>query len=398
MENQKAANETLREAIRAGQPAISPGTVPGYTPPAGAPPMPAGITPTGNIPAGQPVPGTGGFGPMASVLANANPDLGLGPLAFQLQAQQLQNQQAAAQKQLTTLTPAEVKALGLRPGTTAQRDAFGGLHIAQAPAAPVSLAEGGVLVDPTSGKVVARGPAKPQPGFSLAPGGARFDANGKRIASLPAKPERPLVHAFVEGGQRVDKQWNSTTNRWEPVSGGPRWNPATGSITEPQKANNAEIAKAREQLQSLAMDRQQLHDAITPSDPINPYSPPRDPMIASLVRRALQHKVGDDPNFASMYDYVYGPEPYRPPGASPDRPAASPAPASASGQVPSLLPPGPSVPYTPPIQGNAGRTSVLPIPRTPGGKIDATKLQVGQGYTAPDGSTWTWDGQNFRKQ
>lgn len=47
----------------------------------------------------------------------------------------------------------------------------------------------GALVDPT-GKELYRAPAKPEPGFSLTPGQARFNASGEQIASLPAADPR----------------------------------------------------------------------------------------------------------------------------------------------------------------------------------------------------------------
>ena len=291
--------------------------------------------------------------------------------------------------------------------------------------------------------------SKPRPGFTLSPGGARFDAEGKKIASLPGKPERPLVHRFVENGQEVDKQWNPETKRWETMSQGPRWNPTTGGVTEPQKANNAEIDQARAQLQSLAMNRQDLQDALRPSDPMNPYSPPRDPMIATLVRKALQRKVGDDPRFAGMYDYVYGTEPYQRPGMfGPQGEGGLPAPAQAPGTAPTLLPPGKSVPYQPGDSGyllpnpvsrtgsndmapasdlypnginvptfdlngptrrtqavpapapatippSRGGQNAMPMPRLATGKIDPSRLKPGQSYTMPDGRVLTWDGQQF---
>ena len=98
---------------------------------------------------------------------------------------------------------------------------------------------------------------------------------------------------------------------------------------------------------------------------MNPYSPPRDPMIATLVRKALQRKVGDDPRFAGMYDYVYGTEPYQRPGMfGPQGEGGLPAPAQDPGTAPTLLPPGKSVPYQPGDSGYCCRTLTRAPART----------------------------------
>lgn len=57
---------------------------------------------------------------------------------------------------------------------------------------------------------------------------------------------------------------------------------------------------------------------------------------------------------------------------------------------------GPRVPAGQPIQQQrsaapAGQAAAIPIPRTPDGKIDGTKLQAGQKYSAGDGTVKTWN-------
>jgi ParB-like chromosome segregation protein Spo0J len=91
-EQQSGTMKTIAEALAAGQPMTSPGTVPGFTPPTDAPGFPAGITET-NIPQGQPIPGTGGTEAIARILAG-NPQTA--PLGLQLQFERMGKSQDLA--------------------------------------------------------------------------------------------------------------------------------------------------------------------------------------------------------------------------------------------------------------------------------------------------------------
>lgn len=80
-----------------------------------------------------------------------------------------------------------------------------------------------------------------------------------------------------------------------------------GGLTAAQQANNAEIDEARRAITGLSRDEilRRTQEATATGRSNESY----DPYLEALVRKATQRKVGDDPNFETVSQSVYGGEP-----------------------------------------------------------------------------------------
>lgn len=98
------------------------------------------------------------------------------------------------------------------------------LHQRLHPVAPVSVAEGGRLVNPQTGAEVAAGNPRPPRYYPVQPGGTLVrdpgyqDPSGEQPAP-PAPTAGDVIAINPTTGQRV--RLNPQTNQWEPVQGGP---------------------------------------------------------------------------------------------------------------------------------------------------------------------------------
>jgi hypothetical protein len=109
-------------------------------------------------------------------------------------------------------------------------------------------------------------------GFTLSEGQTRFGPDGQPIASLPKSPG--------------------------------------GDLTPAQRANNVEIAAARKAILSNPkyrnLDAEKIARFTTETRSSGLDNPDYDANLATLLRRALQRKVGDDPEFERLYRQWYG--------------------------------------------------------------------------------------------
>ncbi|MDH4230293.1 MAG: hypothetical protein OEW11_11220 [Nitrospirota bacterium] len=134
-----------------------------------------------------------------------------------------------------------------------------------------------------------RNAARPE-GYTLGPGQVRIE-NGRRVGQGPDKP------------------------------------PPGSGLTAAQTANNAEIDAARKNTSHLSLeDAKRKILRVLPNGMPNPAY---DPVAAQAVRTAIQHKVGDDPEFGLLYSRWAG-------GAGG---AAGPIPASGGWIDPSIVAP-----------------------------------------------------------
>ena len=76
-------------------------------------------------------------------------------------------------------------------------------------------------------------------------------------------------------------------------------------ITQAQQANNAEIDAARQAI--LGLTRDEIIRRTQPQTATGRENPDYDPYLASTVKRALDRKVGDDPDFARITGQFHNP-------------------------------------------------------------------------------------------
>jgi len=185
-------------------------------------------------------------------------------------------------------------------------------------------------------------------------------------------------------------------------------NGGEGKLTPTQRANNIEIDQARESLESLGMDKEEILRLTQKAANSGRSNPDYDQTLEHVLRTATQRKVGDDPEFARIYRTYYGPAPsfsdsaepgQLPPGVSTEEPglisqigdfifgsAAPPASAAPSAPAPVEQP----APQAQEIDG-----PVRPMPRTADGRVHKGRLQLGLTYKDKDGMLWHWDGQTM---
>jgi hypothetical protein len=84
----------------------------------------------------------------------------------------------------------------------------------------------------------------PGQGFEQAPWGEETE------------PKAPTVRTFTEGNTTVDKQWNPTTQQWEPLSSGPRYKPEGGPSAASQRHVSTGLRKEFNNLGPVKQYRQ----------------------------------------------------------------------------------------------------------------------------------------------
>ncbi len=89
-----------------------------------------------------------------------------------------------------------------------------------------------------------RGVYIPGQGFEQAPWGEETE------------PKAPTVRTFTEGNTTVDKQWNPTTQQWEPLSSGPRYKPEGGPSVASQRHVSTGLRKEFNNLGPVKQYRQ----------------------------------------------------------------------------------------------------------------------------------------------
>lgn len=220
------------------------------------------------------------WGPDAQAALKTNLGLGMA----------LKDAIAKQNEQVTDLTPAEKQNLGLPAGVVAQRSGTGQVSTVYTPphATPRRTGETRTITEGpdtvtqewtgSAWRELGRGPRwsptqNKAGGFTLGPGQKRFDVSGKEIASAPRKPT---------------------------------------PISLPQQANNIEIQRARSRILDLAKNLQpgeSLRDVILrttqKANNSGRPNPNFDPFIDSDFHKAMNHLVGNDPEydkFLSMLD------------------------------------------------------------------------------------------------
>ena len=82
--------------------------------------------------------------------------------------------------------------------------------------------------------------------------------------------------------------------------------PRTQTVTIAQRADNAEIDRARSILEEKGLSREEIQLRATPASAGGRINFDYDPFLAGIVRKATQHKAGDDPDFDAVFQRIHG--------------------------------------------------------------------------------------------
>jgi hypothetical protein len=149
-----------------------------------------------------------------------------------------------------------------------------------------------------------------------------YDVGGKTVTEIyrrgalePERYEGPRWQPKDPGGAPVPdlvKVIDDSGNVvWTPKSGAAGMRTlgdgdGTGGPTPAQAANNAEIRKSREYLLGLDLPMNEINSRSQPLDDFGRGNPDYDPLIAGHLRTALQHQIGEDPEFDTTWGSFYG--------------------------------------------------------------------------------------------
>jgi hypothetical protein len=175
--------------------------------------------------------------------------------------------------------------------------------------------------------------------------------HGNRLGEIRAVPR--------EGPIGFNPPVNDPNLGWGQFDSRGQWHDADGTegqLTAPQQAANAEIDAAREQLDALDLGRDDLLARTKSADDLGMESPDFDPRLRTLIAKASQHKTGEDPDFMTWHERLFGEDPVPPPEGGPT--------GGSGGE--------------PPPQSTAAQ-SAMPLP------TDRSNLQVGNVYRTSQG-------------
>ncbi len=185
---------------------------------------------------------------------------------------------------------------------------------------------------------------------------------GHHVRQSAQAPKPPTVRRFLEGNRFVEKQFDPQTNQWTPVSSGPRYKPGSGlprrrqimadaegyrryvdtgervfpgvekpatgggrGLTPVQQRGNQEIDAARKALASRGLTQDQIKRASQKMTDTGRDNPHHDPSLERLVSKALRRKIGDDPEYDTLYQSYRGkPQPAGAPAQTQARPITEP--------------------------------------------------------------------------
>lgn len=243
------------------------------------------------------------------------------------------------------------------------------------------------------------------------------------IQSLKTDKELGDEYDRLVRGEEPPAGFQTTPTGLEPRPGGPAdpaykgrvaeatRDPNAGGPTQAQTRTNTEIDRARQEVtEALGKyngDATALVKAAFGTDPIIRIMGGRDPLLVSAIKKAMQRKIGDDPDFEQFREQFL---PLLPTAAAAE-PEVAPGDQSATegGGVQAwfseLFGGGDAAtagePVTaPPALGRArGRgRGASQVPLTDEGMVDATALEVGVVYRMPEragGGLERWNGTEF---
>jgi len=182
---------------------------------------------------------------------------------------------------------------------------------------------------------------------------------GPRFAPQQPQPtwtriDDPTQYGFPAGSVVTQ---NSLTGDYQteysPDSGG-------GGVTPAQLANNREIERSRQFIESLNLSSAELAMAAKPTNEFGMPNPQYNPLIGRALSASMQRMVGDDPQYETFTAKYFGLD------------------ASAT-----------------PVGDQGGDTGVaIPLPMSSGGTVDSMSLKQGQVYQTPEGLL-RWNGRDF---
>ena len=194
----------------------------------------------------------------------------------------------------------------------------------------------------------------------------------KALPYLMRSRKAPTTRRRIQGSATIQEQFDPATGEFSEIGRGPRFKPG-GGTTLAQRSNNAKIDAARRELTAAGLSREEILKRSKKATDTGRDNPNYDPFIGRLVATATQRKVGDDPDFDSVYQRIHR-------AGGPAAPSVGQAQGTAGSpqEAPSLLSPKP--------------VAALPVPRYPG-MPRSTPGPAQQSATV--GQTVTIEGKSF---
>ena len=132
------------------------------------------------------------------------------------------------------------------------------------------------------------------------------------------KPQQ-FATSTSKAGCSQTRTFDATSGQWLDVGAATeRWKPSErGSLTASQTRENAAITQARDTLDQLGMDREEIIAASQEATATGRPNPDHNPYIAGLARQATKRLYGADPDFEARYNFLHIPPPEPLPVAEP---------------------------------------------------------------------------------